>query len=185
MLTLLGVLAGAIGTGFVSALFPPVNAEAVLAVAVSVTTAGRGMVWVLGITVGQAVGKMVIYEAARAGRQLHTWRRAKQAADKALAEEPILNEAPVQPASTSQPSRWRRFRAWLARVNQRLLALMDGRWRTNAVMLLSASVGLPPLFITVILAGLIKQRRLDFTVCVLVGRLAHFAVIAAPFMALT
>ena len=185
MLTLLGVLAGAIGTGFVSALFPPVNAEAVLAVAVSVTTTGRGMVWVLGLAVGQTIGKVVVYEAARAGRQLHTWRRAKQAADKALAGQPTTDASPLEPASDSGTHRWRRFRAWLARVNQRLLALMDGRWRTNAVMLLSSSVGLPPLFLTTVLAGLIKQRRLDFIVCVLVGRLAHFAVIAAPFMALT
>jgi len=185
MLTFLGVLAGAIGTGFISALLPPVNAEAAVVIAASVTSVVNGLIWVFGLAVGQTMGKVVIYEAARAGRQLHTWRRAKQTADAALARESLTSNPPAGPDDATPKSRWQRLRAWLTRLNQRLLALMDGRWRTNVVMLLSASVSLPPLFITTVLAGLIKQRRLDFILCVLAGRLAHFAVIAAPFMALT
>ena len=168
MLSLYGVLAGAIGTGFISALFPPLNAEASVAIGASVASLSRGIVWVIGMAVGQTVGKVVVYEAARAGRKLRTWRRAKAA-----------------PKTPKPPNLWRRGYAWITQINQRLLALMDSRWRTGAVMLLSASVGLPPLLVTAVLAGLIKQHRLDFFLCVLVGRLIRFAVIATPFLALT
>jgi len=172
VLSLFGVATGAFGTGFVSALFPPVNAEAAVAIGVAVGSLSQAMAWVVGLSVGQTVGKVVVYEAARAGRRYYTWRRRKK---------------PVTAASATQnpAGGWQRFRTWLTAVNQRLTAMMDGRWRTAAVMLLSASVGLPPLVLTVVIAGLIKQRRLDFVLCLLIGRLVRFAVIALPFLIYT
>ncbi|MDR1807633.1 MAG: hypothetical protein LBR33_06940 [Propionibacteriaceae bacterium] len=185
MWQLLGVIASAVGTGFLSAVFPVVNAEAAIAIGAGVASLSRGVAWIIGLSAGQTIGKIVIYESARAGKDLHSRRRAaKQAAVEAteaqLVEAALPGSAAVTP--TAAPSRWRRFRAWLARTSQRLLALMDGRWRGDAVLLLSASVGIPPLLATAALAGVLKLRRLDFVVCVLAGRLARFFVIGAPFL---
>ncbi|MCL1897311.1 MAG: hypothetical protein FWG16_00600 [Micrococcales bacterium] len=170
MLSLVGLAAGAFGTGFVSALFPPVNAEAAIAIGVSIGSVSQSITWVIGLAVGQTAGKIVTYEAARAGRRIYRWHRA--------------NKPEVQPPSDQPQSRWQRFCTKLAKANQRLKDMMDGRWRTALVMFLSASIGLPPLMATAILAGLIKQHRLDFVLTVLAGRLLRFAVIALPFIAL-
>jgi len=220
MLTLIGVFASAVGTGFLSAVFPPVNAEAAIAVGANVASLTRGICWVAGIACGQTIGKIVIYEAARAGKDLHSRRRSSAqtnheaagptAASQATAQGPAgpkpLPESPDQTTPAGSPdrppspepshhqpaapmtdpplSRWQRIRAWWRRAGQRLLALMDDRWRGDAVLLLSATVGLPPLLATAALAGALKLRRLDFVVCVLAGRLARFFVIAAPFFSL-
>lgn len=61
---------------------------------------------------------------------------------------------------------------------QRLLDSLDGRWRANSVVLLSAGVGLPPLAVVSIAAGAIQSRRVDFIVCCLLGRTARFVTLA-------
>ncbi|MDR1513562.1 MAG: hypothetical protein LBS56_08805 [Propionibacteriaceae bacterium] len=270
MLQLLGAIASAIGTGFVSAVFPAVNAEVATGVGAAVASLPFGVAWVAGIAVGQTIGKIVVYEAARAGKAVHARRRARKAATPASAMldtptsatsdpspsatsdaapsatsdapssatsdappsatshtpssatsdappsatsdapssgssgappsatsdtlPPAMSDAPpsttpdTPPLATSDAttqSRWARLRAWLGRTSQRLLALMDNRWRADAVLLLSASVGVPPLLATAAFAGVVKVRRVDFVVCVLVGRLARFFIVAAPFLALT
>ncbi|MDR2565591.1 MAG: hypothetical protein LBC97_05940 [Bifidobacteriaceae bacterium] len=73
----------------------------------------------------------------------------------------------------------------LKALGNKLLAAMDKRWRSNAVLLLSAVVGIPPLFATSIAAGLLRLRLLDFVLCVSLGRIARLMVIAWPVLALT
>jgi membrane protein YqaA with SNARE-associated domain len=70
-------------------------------------------------------------------------------------------------------------------MGDKLLAAMDGRWRRVAVLALSAVGGMPPLLATSVAAGLVRMRRLDFVVCVALGRIARFGAIAGPFLALT
>jgi membrane protein YqaA with SNARE-associated domain len=193
MLQFLGTVASAIGTGFVSAVFPAVNAEVATGVGAAVASLPFGVAWVAGIAVGQTIGKIVVYEAARAGKAVHARRRAKKAATSDAAPAVMPDIPPSATSDTPPPatsdvatqSRWARLRAWLGRTSQKLLALMDNRWRADAVLLLSASAGIPPLLATAAFAGVVKVRRVDFVVCVLVGRLARFFVVAAPFLALT
>lgn len=158
-------IGAAIGTGFVSAVFPLVNAE--LATGAAAWGLERPLAWgvVVAITVGQVAGKLVVYEGARGGRRLGLrWRLARQ------------RRRPAQPAPQPRPpGRW-------AALGAKLLGAMEGRWRCNAVVVLSAVVSLPPLFATSVAAGLIRMRRLDFAVCVACGRLVRFAAIAWPVL---
>lgn len=62
---------------------------------------------------------------------------------------------------------------------------MDTRWRRVVVMLLSSSVGLPPLIAMAALAGAIRMPRFDYIACVLAGRLLRFGAIAWPVLVLT
>ncbi|MDR1634795.1 MAG: hypothetical protein LBS27_07755 [Bifidobacteriaceae bacterium] len=92
-----------------------------------------------------------------------------------LAADPAL---PGNQPGKAKPGRW-------AALGNRLLAAMDRRWRSNAVLALSAVVGMPPLFATSIAAGLLRLRLFDFVACVAAGRIVRLLVIAWPVLALT
>jgi membrane protein YqaA with SNARE-associated domain len=64
----------------------------------------------------------------------------------------------------------------------RLMKGLDGRWRTNGVVLLAAVAGLPPLLLVSAAAGAMKTRRIDFAVCCLLGRTVRFVAIAAAIV---
>lgn len=65
---------------------------------------------------------------------------------------------------------------WSARV-RRLL----GERRTGVpLVLLSSTVGLPPLAVVAIAAGASPQRRIEFGAACLVGRLVRFSALAVP-----
>jgi membrane protein YqaA with SNARE-associated domain len=68
---------------------------------------------------------------------------------------------------------------------QRLLKSLEGRWRTNGVVLLSAGLGLPPLALVSIAAGAVKSRRVDFAVCCLAGRSVRFVTVAVSALLIT
>lgn len=65
------------------------------------------------------------------------------------------------------------LRVW----QQRLLNGMRGRRRGNVVVLLSASLGMPPLAVVSLAAGAMRGRRSDFIVFCLFGRAARFSVV--------
>jgi len=148
-------IASALGLGAASAVLPLVNAEAVAAVIAAVSSMPLAIVCGIALGAGQTVGKIVIYEAARAGRR----RLAGRVAD------------PDQP-----PGR-------MARAGTRLLASLDGRWRCVGIVLLSAVVGLPPLLATAVAAGAVRMRRVDFILCCLFGRSARFVALMVPIVA--
>lgn len=153
--TLLALMA-TIGTGLLSAVFPPVNAETAAAVTAAVTNDSLAIAGGLGLALGQTFGKIVIYEGARAGRETTRRYMTRYARDP---------EAP--------PSRWARWGA-------KLVDMMKGRWNSAGVIFLSASVGLPPLLATAVTAGVLHMRRLDFVMAVFAGRAIRFLVIIIP-----
>ncbi|MDP9395727.1 MAG: hypothetical protein M3Q27_16340 [Actinomycetota bacterium] len=63
---------------------------------------------------------------------------------------------------------------------QKALEMLRSRWRGSGVVLLSSSVGLPPLAIVSVAAGTAGMRRGDFAVCCLLGRCARFLSLAMP-----
>lgn len=151
-----GLLVGALVTGVVSALVPLVNAEvAALTVAATATTP-----WVIAVAialaVGQTVGKLTVLEAARRGR---TWHRHSQ-------------------RRTSPPSSGR----WQA-ATTRVIAMLGCRWRGAGIVLVSATIGLPPLALVSAGCGIAHMRRRDFTVCCLSGRGARFLALTLPVAA--
>ena len=141
----------AVAVGVASALLPLVNAEAFALVAVARTHLALAIAVVVALAVGQTVGKLVLFEAARRGSgRLHA-RFARH-------------------GEGGRAARWAgRVPGWLA------------RRRTGVpTVLAAASVGLPPLAVVSLAAGAAGQRRWEFGVICLVGRTARFAVLALP-----
>lgn len=154
MLVGLIAVATALGVGFASAVFPLVNAEAAVLVAAATSPPPLAIAIAVAIGVGQTAGKIVIYETVRAGRRQVVKRQRK---------------------SDRPPGR-------IARLSERLVSTLEGRWRCITVVLLSAGVGIPPLLATAAAAGVARMRRLDFALCCLSGRTVRFVVVAAPVL---
>lgn len=148
----------AVGFGIGSAVVPVLNAEAyVLGAGVS----GKldPVVAALGVSVGQTIGKLAMFLAVRY-RPGYAARKNKE------------------PKSVNLDTRWGRFVQWNREVSKRLLdAMSDRRWGVP-VTLLSASVGIPPLYGVALIGGASRMGWLTFSLSVLVGRAARFVLLA-------
>lgn len=71
-----------------------------------------------------------------------------------------------------------RFAAWMRRLSNRLIALLDHRYGGGVTVFFSSLLGVPPLAIVTILAGASKQPRWLFLTMVFIGRLLQFLAIA-------
>lgn len=171
-LVALGVLVGA-----VSAVTPflPVEAYVIgLGVTHSSTVAVAGAV---AAAIGQTIGKVVLFSAAR-GAATSRWsqklrdRGAREAAEIAAAEE--AGEAP--PGGPVKRA-LRPLGRWLKRVNALGIRLLSGRGGPG-VVLLSGSVGIPPLLAIAFYAGTSKMSLRAFIVPCLLGRTIRFVVLA-------
>jgi membrane protein YqaA with SNARE-associated domain len=60
----------------------------------------------------------------------------------------------------------------------RATSLLTTRWSGGGIVLLSATLGLPPLALVSAAAGIARARRGDFVVCCLLGRTARFVAVA-------
>jgi len=151
------VVAGlALATGVGSALLPLINAEAYALVTAAGATSLTVAAVVVALSVGQTIGKLVLFETARrgSGRLPRLTRR--------------------RPSASARATRWtERVGGWLR---------SD---RTGPpVVLAAAAVGIPPLAIVSVVAGAAGQRRRIFIPLCLVGRLARFTVLVLPLVAL-
>ncbi|TWD80119.1 membrane protein YqaA with SNARE-associated domain [Kribbella amoyensis] len=148
----------AVGFGIGSAVVPVLNAEAyILGAGVS----GRldPLAAAIGVSVGQTIGKLAMFLAVRY-RPGYAARRTKE------------------PKPVDLDTRWGRFVQWNRDLSKRLLdALSDRRWGIP-VTLLSASVGIPPLYGVALIAGASRMSVVTFTLSVLAGRLARFVLLA-------
>lgn len=158
--------------GLASALLPLLNVE-LYALGLAGTLPLKTAVIALGaLAVGQTLGKLVLYEAARAGRP----RRHRPSA-----LEP--DAAQAQTRSTKQPiGTWAGPSAWWRSASTWLLdALATRRWG-GAVVLTSAALGLPPLAVVSAMAGLARTPRVMFASACLLGRGARFATLMLPVL---
>lgn len=62
----------------------------------------------------------------------------------------------------------------------KIVARLHDRRSSAALVLVSGSVGLPPLAIVSVAAGATRMRTRDFLVCCLLGRSARFSVMLLP-----
>lgn len=146
----IGEAALAIVIGVVSALLPLVNAEAYVLIAVARTNVATSMAVALALAVGQTMGKLLLFEAARRGKgRLH---------------------ARLSRHGEGGAERWR----------GRVCSLMTRRRTGLPTVLVSASVGLPPLALVSLVAGASQQKRCEFGAVCLVGRTARFVALAIP-----
>ncbi|MEU5564991.1 VTT domain-containing protein [Micromonospora musae] len=143
----------ALGYGFASALVPVVNAEAYAVIAGR--PGGYAVIAVVALAVGQTAGKLLLFEAARRG----TGRLARR-----LARRNRSGRAAARTARWTEP-----VQRWLSRRRTGL-----------PTVLLSASVGVPPLVLVSVAAGTAGLRRREFAVACLLGRVLRFAVLALP-----
>jgi membrane protein YqaA with SNARE-associated domain len=149
-MNVIGEAALGIAVGVVSALLPLVNAEAYVLISVARTNLAMSMAVALALALGQTVGKLLLFEAARRGTgRLHA-RFARH------------GEGRVE--------RWR----------SRVCGLMTRRRTGLPTVLASAAVGLPPLALVSLVAGSSAQKRREFAAVCLLGRTARFAALALP-----
>ncbi|GAB3817722.1 hypothetical protein [Kribbella italica] len=148
----------AVGFGIGSAVVPVLNAEAYV-LGVGVSGALDPVVAAIGVSVGQTIGKIAMFLAVRY-RPGYAGKKSKE------------------PKPLDLDTRWGRFVQWNRELSKRLLdALSDRRWGVP-VTLLSASVGIPPLYGVALIAGASRMGVVTFSLSVLAGRLARFVTLA-------
>ena len=148
----------AVGFGIGSAVVPVLNAEAYV-LGVGVSGALDPMVAGVGVAIGQSLGKTAMFLAVRY--------RPGYAARKAKPPKPV-----------DLDTRWGRFVQWNRDVSKRLLdAMSDHRWGIP-VTLLSAFVGIPPLYGVALIGGASRMGVLTFALSTLVGRAGRFILLA-------
>jgi membrane protein YqaA with SNARE-associated domain len=148
----------AVGFGIGSAVVPLLNAEAYV-LGVGVTNALNPMVAGVGVAVGQTIGKVAMFLAVRY-RPGYAARKTKE------------------PKPVDLDTRWGRFVQRNRDLSKRLLdAMSDSRWGMP-VTLLSAFVGIPPLYGVALIGGASRMRTVVFTLSVLLGRGARFVLLA-------
>lgn len=154
VLTAAGGIALSAGTGLLSALVPLVNAE-VYALAVGATASPLvAVLCAIALAVGQTGGKWVWYASGRKGVEMRkrSLRRRSRPVD---AEE---------------------HAGRLAVLTRRL----HDRRSSAGIVLLSGSVGLPPLALVAVAAGATRMRLQDFLLCCLAGRVLRFGLVLVP-----
>jgi membrane protein YqaA with SNARE-associated domain len=149
-----GEALAAAGFGLASALVPVLNAEAYLAVS-GVAAPATAVLVACALALGQTLGKVALYEAARHGGARAVGHRG---------------------ARHRRP----RFGVGLA---SRLTELLRRPWLGGVTVFVSASVGVPPLAVVSVLAGGAGVHRLVFVVGCLLGRTGRFLAIALPLVA--
>ncbi|MCA0178624.1 MAG: VTT domain-containing protein [Actinobacteria bacterium] len=156
-LTAANVLPVALAYGFGSAWIPILNAEVFVAALVAVMP--HAWWWpVIVLAFGQTLGKCAMFLAARRGA---TWLTSR--------ERPRKERAAAGP--------WRtRVAVW----SRMMLELLDRRVQGFLVVLLAASVGIPPLAIVAVVAGTRRLPLPVFFAACLLGRVARFLVLAWP-----
>ncbi|WP_164702859.1 hypothetical protein [Modestobacter sp. KNN46-3] len=173
----IGLIALGLVVGAVSAVTPflPVEAYVIgLAVARSPTVAVAGAV---AAAIGQTAGKVLLFSAAR-GATSSRWLERLRERGAAEAAAIAAAEAAGEPPPGGPVKRaLRPVGRWLGRVNARGVALLSGRGGPG-VVLLSGSVGIPPLLAIAFYAGTSKMSLRAFVVTCLVGRAIRFVVLA-------
>jgi membrane protein YqaA with SNARE-associated domain len=139
-----------VGYGLLSAVVPLANAEAYVAAA---RAAGLnfGFLVAIAVSIGQTMGKAILFLSVRHGRNLPYFTR-RAAADK--------------------PPRWPRLRAFA----DRLLTLVGSPWGVP-ITLLGAIIGIPPIYPLALVAGATRMPLSLFCIAVFVGRCVRFGLL--------
>lgn len=145
-----------VGYGVVSAIFPPVNAEAYVVVS-QVSAVIGALPIAIGVAIGQTIGKLALFYSVRAGRETRFVRRRRER----------VKTGPKGPYR-------RRFEAAVAW----LLALVGTKRWGLPIVLVASVVGIPPLYAVALLAGATTMKGYWFGLMVLIGRIVRFVIIA-------
>lgn len=164
-MTLLGVMAAGIAYGIASALVPVINAEVYVAANAVLLSVPQTWAMVLTVSIGTAIGKVIIFRAARVGRDVVKRRPPK-----------------LRPEPRPDPGR---FRRGVKKVSDILLAWLSDPVRGVVTVVVSGFIGVPPLLVVSAAAGVSTMGTVRFAVAVFIGRAGHFAVFAAAALGIT
>lgn len=149
--------------GAVGAVVPVFNAEAYAIAAGALHSVGA-VAAIVGLTVGQGAGKMLMFWGVRRGKELRFFHpRHRQERD--------LRPAPTE-AELGTLRRW-----WSHTVRISLRLVGDTRWGLPLVFLASL-VGFPPLYPVVLVAGASPIPAASFAVTMSAGRGLRLALLA-------
>jgi len=143
-----------VGFGTLSAVLPLANAEAYV-IASQVSAVAGPIPVAIGVGIGQAIGKVILFLGVRRGKALKPVREATR---------------PRRPVGPTRA----RLRAAVAA----LLALVGQKRWGLPIVGLAAVTGIPPLFAVALLAGATSMRLGGFAAVVLVGRTSRFVLVA-------
>ena len=164
-MTFLGVIAAGIAYGVASALIPVLNAEVYVAANAVLLSTPRTWVMVLTVSLGTVIGKVIIFRAARVGRD-------------------VVKRRPPKPRPEPRPEPGR-FRRGLKKVSDLLLAWLSDPVGGVVTVVVSGFIGIPPLIVVSAAAGVSTMGTVRFAVAVLIGRAGHFGVFAAAALGIT
>ncbi|WP_293782571.1 hypothetical protein [uncultured Aeromicrobium sp.] len=150
----------ALGFGVLSSIIPLFNSELYVGVVAAATTPRVTAMAVLAMAVGTVAGKLFLFMLASRGSERFGVGRA------------VNGEKKPMPVT--------RFRLWLRQTSDLLMAWLGDSRLGPLTILLAASVGIPPLFVVAVMAGVARQNIVLFALAVFIGRLARFAVVAVP-----
>jgi membrane protein YqaA with SNARE-associated domain len=149
----------AVGFGIGSAVVPVLNAEAYI-VGVGVSHRLDPVVAAIGVSIGQTIGKIAMFLAVRYRPGYAT-----------------THQRP-EPKALDLSTRWGRFRQRVRDVSKRMLDLLSAPRYGVPVTLVSAFVGVPPLYAVALIAGASRMPVVAFGLAVLGGRAARFILLA-------
>ncbi|MGJ9414208.1 VTT domain-containing protein [Aeromicrobium sp. CF4.19] len=151
----LAIFGAALVFGFGSAVFPVLNAEAyVLGLGTLVDENLTLLLAIVALSVGTVAGKAVVFVVIRRGSE-----RFRKDPDE------------------RRPPRTR-LTAWLRRVGDLMLTLLDRPVTGAATVFVSSLTAIPPLAVVSIVAALSRQRLWVFLVMVLLGRTLQYLALA-------
>lgn len=174
---MIGMLLLAFGVAIGSALVPVVNVELFIIAAATAENAAGPPWWAVGLVaaVGQVAGKLLYFFAARGDFRLPDFlHRKTESAVNTSAE-----AAPREPARSRTRRAWRkslrRAKIWLDWLREKCHAHPKWMFGTHTV---SSVIGIPPFFLTTVLAGLSGMSISAFLLASLPGRFLRFALLA-------
>ena len=158
-------------TGFASAFIPAIPVEPYI-VGLMATTEQNAVAVGIAAGIGQTAGKLLIFLGVRGlirAPILQRWlgRRAK-----------ALPEPEPPSASTSEPTTGGGVATKVRTAGVRLTALLDRPALSAPIVLLSATIGLPPLLLVSAYAARTRMTVGMFTAACLLGRSIRFVAIA-------
>lgn len=155
-------LAISLGVALGSALCPLVSVELFLIAMVADGHHPPIACWILGgvVAVGQVVGKLLYFFAARGHIKLPKWLQPKEKSSR----------------QTWWTTAWARVSAWFAAFQARCERHPKLMIATTGV---SSVVGMPPFMATTVLAGVARMSVIAFVATTLAGRFIRFTALAA------
>lgn len=167
----LAELAVSFGFGIVAAILPTLNNEAYI---LASQLTGLAAAWpvIVGLGLGNGLGKMIVFRLVRAGSRLPWWTLASRNTPK------LGVDAPAEPSVIRRPWWHQRWNAIQCLTRRLLPHIESPRWGAPIVAL-AAATSIPPIYPVTLLAGATRMPSWVFAIAVTLGSLVRAALLVA------